>query len=400
VNDATSGGALAGLKVIDLSRVLGGPYCTQILGDHGAEIIKIEPPQGDETRHWGPSYQGHDSSYFIAVNRNKKSIGLDLSCDSGREILFRFLEGADVLVDNFKPGTLEKWGLGYTEVLKQRFPQLIHCTVSGFGPDGPFGGFPGYDAIAQAMVGMLSVNGHEATGPTRLGIPVVDLSTGLYSVIGILMALQERAQSGLGQHVGVSLFDSGLAVMHPHVPNYQYSGSVPGLAGNAHGNISPYDKFQSRTGEIFLGAGNDKAFRRLCSELDAPELADDPRFLTNLDRLSNRPALTEALNELLADKDGEALAMRLLRAGLTAGPVWNTEQAINHPHTKHNEMVVEKDWYKGTGTPIKLSRTGGSVRSLPPHFGQDSRELLNQQGFSDAEIEQLLEQSVVLEEPQ
>jgi crotonobetainyl-CoA:carnitine CoA-transferase CaiB-like acyl-CoA transferase len=397
MSNAKTSGSLDGLKVVDLSRVLGGPYCTQILGDHGADIIKIEPPLGDETRHWGKSFEDKDSSYFIGVNRNKRSMGLDLSCPEGQEILFRFLEGADILVDNFKTGTMEKWGLGYKDVLEKRFPRLIHCTISGFGSDGPFGGFPGYDAIAQAMVGMMSVNGDEASGPTRVGIPVVDLATGLYAVIGILMALQERARSGLGQHVETSLFDSGLAIMHPHIANFQYSGDVPGLSGSAHPNISPYDKFESRTGPIFLGAGNDKAFRRLCTELGSAELAKDPRFLTNVDRITHRSELTEALNELLADKDGEELSMRLLKIGLTAGPVWTTEQAINHEHTKHRGMLVEKDWYKGTGTPIKLSRTEGSVRTVPPKFGQDSRELLREKGFSVDEIEQLLSEDVVFE---
>lgn len=398
MNKTKTEGALAGMKVIDLSRVLGGPYCTQILGDHGADIIKIEPPLGDETRHWGPSYRDKDSSYFIGVNRNKRSIGLDLSRDEGRDILFRFLEGADVLVDNFKPGTLARWGMDYEAELKARFPRLVHCSVSGFGADGPLGGFPGYDAIAQAMVGMMSINGDEKSGPTRVGIPVIDLTTGLYAVIGILMALQERSRSGGGQHIDVSLFDCGLSIMHPHIPNYQYSGEVPGLSGSAHPNISPYDKFMSRTGEIFLGAGNDKAFQRLCAELGAPALADDPRFRTNVDRLTNRDRLNEALNELLADQDGEELSMRLLRAGLTAGPVWNTEQATNHPHTRHREMLVEKDWYRGTGTPVKLSRTRGAVRSLPPAFGEHCKALLDDLGFETGEIEQLLDDGIVLDE--
>ena len=391
-------GALQGIKVIDVSRVLGGPYCTQILGDHGAEIIKIEPPQGDETRHWGPPVQEYDSSYYISVNRNKKSLGLDLSNSQGQEILFRFLEGADVLVDNFKPGTLKKWGLGYDAVLKPRFPQLVHCTISGFGPDGPLGNFPGYDAIAQAMVGMLSVNGHPQSGPTRLGVPIVDLATGLYAVVGILMALQERVRSGLGQHVDVSLYDSGLAVMHPHIGNFHYSGDIPSPIGNAHPNICPYDTFDSRTGKVFIAAGNDKAFRRLCEQLGAPTLADDRRFATNVDRLANRGGLTEVFNELLADKDGEALALQLLEIGLTAAPVWNTKQAVSHPHTKHREMLVEKDWYKGTGTPIKLSRTAGSLRNLPPKYGEHSRELLSAHGYSEAEIEDLLAKSIALDE--
>lgn len=196
-----SSGALAGIKVIDLSRVLGGPYCTQMLGDHGAEIIKVEPPQGDETRTWGPPFQGDAASYFIGVNRNKRGIVLDLSKPQGREVLFRLLDGADVLVENFKTGTLEKWGMGYEDVLKARFPRLIHCRVSGFGADGPLGGYPGYDAVVQGMAGLMSVNGEPDGAPVRVGVPVVDLATGMNATIAILMAVIERARSGKGQFV-------------------------------------------------------------------------------------------------------------------------------------------------------------------------------------------------------
>ncbi len=195
---ARSAGALAGLKVIDLTRVLGGPYCTMILSDHGAEVIKIEPPQGDEVRDWGPPFLGEDASYFIGINRNKRSLALDLGKPEGKSVLLRLLEGADVLVENFKPGSMEKWGLGYEQDLAPRFPGLIHCRVSGFGADGPLGSLPGYDAILQAMTGLMSVNGDPSTGPLRLGIPMVDLGTGLYAAIGILMALHERTRSGRG----------------------------------------------------------------------------------------------------------------------------------------------------------------------------------------------------------
>ncbi|HVM81608.1 MAG TPA: CoA transferase, partial [Stellaceae bacterium] len=195
MTETTNTGALAGIKVIDLTRVLGGPYCTQMLGDHGAEVIKIEPPQGDETRTWGPPFQGDAASYFIGVNRNKRGIALDLSKPQGRDVVFRLLEHADVLIENFKTGTLEKWGMGYEQVLKERFPRLIHCRVSGFGADGPLGGYPGYDAVLQAMGGLMSVNGEPEQPPLRVGVPVVDLATGMNATIAILMALLERAHS-------------------------------------------------------------------------------------------------------------------------------------------------------------------------------------------------------------
>ena len=197
-----SPGALAGLRVVDLTRVLGGPYCTMVLSDHGAEVIKLEPPQGDEVRDWGPPFnEDGDASYYVGVNRNKRSVGLDLSKPAGREVLMRLLEGADVLIENFKPGAMEKWGLGYEAVLSKRFPRLIHCRVSGFGAEGPLGGFPGYDAVLQAMVGLMSINGTEESGPMRLGNPIVDIATGLFSSIAILMALHERERSGRGQYL-------------------------------------------------------------------------------------------------------------------------------------------------------------------------------------------------------
>ena len=388
-------GALAGLRVVDLSRVLGGPYCTQILGDHGAEILKIEPPQGDETRDWGPPFHEDDASYFIGVNRNKRAMALDLRREAGRGVLLRLLEGADVLLENYRPGTMEKWGLGYREVLRERFPTLIHARISGFGSEGAYGGFPGYDAVVQAMSGMFSVNGTPESGPTRLGIALVDMGTGLYTAIGILMAVIERQRSGRGQYLDMTLYDSAVALMHPHVSNYYLSGKVPGLTGNAHPNLSPYDKFRTRTTEIFVAAGNNRAFSRLCIELGVPELAEDPRFHDNRDRLAHPQALREALEKALAEVDGFALCERLLKAGLVAGPVMDTREVMSHPHTAKRGMAVELDGYRGAGTPIKMSRTPGGVRRAPPRFGAHAREILAEHAYSEEEIASLVEEGTV-----
>jgi formyl-CoA transferase len=394
---ARSAGALAGLKVIDLTRVLGGPYCTMILADHGAEVIKLEPPQGDETRDWGPPFHEGDASYFLGVNRNKRSVGLDLSRPAGREVLLRLLEGADVLIENFKPGSMEKWGLGYEEVLSQRFPRLIHCRVSGFGADGPLGGFPGYDAILQAMTGLMSINGTETSGPTRLGNPVVDLATGLYSAIAILMALYERERSGRGQFCDMTLHDCGMALLHPHAANYFLSGKRPVPTGNPHPNLVPYSKFRTKTCEIFIAAGNDPAFRKFCEFLGIPEVACDPRFATNGARVANRAALTEILERRFAEEDGHALTRRMLEAGLPAGPVLHVDEAMAAAHTAHREMVAEIGWFRALGTPIKLSRTPGGARTPPPRFGEHGREVLARHGFSEAEIEALAREGVVVE---
>jgi crotonobetainyl-CoA:carnitine CoA-transferase CaiB-like acyl-CoA transferase len=396
--EAPSRGALEGLVVVDLTRVLGGPYCTQVLGDHGAEVLKIEPPQGDEVRDWGPPFQDGDASYFIGINRDKRSLGLDLSRPEGREVLLRLLERADVLIENYKPGTLEKWGLGYEEVLRERFPRLVHCRISGFGATGPFGGYPGYDAVIQAMTGWFSVNGTLESGPTRAGIPLVDIGTGLFAAIGVLMALEERHRSGLGQFVDTSLFDTGVALMHPHIPNYLLSGKTPGLTGNAHPNISPYDTFPTKTVEIFLAVGNDRAFERVCTELGRPELAGDPRFLHNADRLANRDELTAELEALLAEVDGVELCERLLEIGVAAGPILDVAQLLEHPHTRHQQMLAELGSYRGSGIPIKFSRTPGEIRRSPPRFGAAGREILAESGFSDEEIEALAENGILVEE--
>ena len=235
-----SAGPLSGVRVVDLSRVLGGPFCTQILGDYGAEVIKVEPPQGDDTRAWGPPFAEDTAAYFIGLNRNKRGIVLDLNQQAERDVLLRLLGSADVLVENFKVGTLERWGIGQQD-LAERFPRLVHCRISGFGADGPLGGLPGYDAVIQAMSGLMSINGSPDGPPTRIGVPVVDLATGLYAVIGILMALHERAASGRGQFVDAALFDCGVSLLHPHLANYLASGRVPLRTGNAHPDITPYD---------------------------------------------------------------------------------------------------------------------------------------------------------------
>ncbi len=392
---AATAGALAGLRVIDLTRVLGGPYCTMILSDHGADVIKIEPPQGDETREWGPPFDGDDASYFIGVNRNKRSIGLDLSHREGKAVLLRLLEGADVLVENFKPGGMEKWGLGYEHDLAPRFPRLVHCRVSGFGGNGPLGGLPGYDAILQAMTGLMSINGDAAAGPTRMGTPVVDLATGLYSALGIMMALHERERSGRGQYLDMTLHDCALALLHPQAANYFLNGKRPRATGNPHPNLAPYEKFQTRNGEIFIAAGNNGQFRKLCEALGVAELAADPRFATNAKRLEHRPALTEALAAALAETDGQELSLRLLRIGLPVGPVRAIDEALAAPHTQARAMVAELDGYRGLGTPIKLSRTPGGARRKPPRFAADSHEVLAAHGF-DAKAIAALEQDGAL----
>ena len=344
----TPTGSLSNLKVIDASRVLGGPYCGQILADHGADVIKLEPPAGDETRGWGPPFLDGAASYFQGLNRNKRGIAVDISQPAGRTLLLELLADADVFLENFKTGTLERWGLG-TDELQARFPKLVHCRVSGFGADGPKGGLPGYDAAIQAVCGIMSVNGERGGDATRVGLPVVDMVTGLNAALGVCMALNERATSGRGQFIETTLYDCGVSLLHPHLPNYYLSGKVAGTTGNAHPNICPYDTYQTKTAPLFLTVGNNRQFAKLCEGIGNPALATDPRFASNADRLNNADALKVELETAHAGQLSQrtppicpahgrgvgrtrAGSGNLPRRAAGAGPRGHTRESVGHPH--------------------------------------------------------------------
>ncbi|WP_198969843.1 CaiB/BaiF CoA transferase family protein [Xylophilus sp. ASV27] len=358
-------GALAGIRVLDLSRILGGPYCGQILGDHGADVLKVEPPQGDDTRTWGPPFRDGVASYYHGLNRNKRSMHLDLGSAEDREALLALAAEADVLVENFKTGTMERWGIGF-DALSQRFPRLIWCRVTGFGTDGPLGALPGYDAAVQAMTGIMSINGEAEGGPLRVGLPVVDMVTGLNAVIGVLLALHERGRSGRGQLVEAALYDSGLSLLHPHAANWFMDGTAPRRTGNAHPNIYPYDALATGTDPVFVAVGNDRQFASFCRCIGQPQLADDARYRDAGGRSVHRDALKRALEAALAAFDGRALVDQLMAAGVPAAPVLPVEAALTHPHTAHRGMVVEMEGgYRGLGAPVKLGRTPATYRHAP-----------------------------------
>lgn len=366
----TRRGALAGVRVVDLSRILGGPYCGQILGDHGADVLKVEPPQGDDTRTWGPPFKDGVASYYLGLNRNKRLLHLDLASDSGRAVLMELLADADVLIENFKSGTLEKWGIGH-ERLAQRFPRLVHCCVTGFGADGPLGGLPGYDAALQALNGIMSINGEHEGPALRVGLPVVDMVTGLNAALGVLLALRERERSGRGQFVEAALYDSGISLLHPHAANWFVDGQAPQRTGNAHPNIYPYDSVATATEPVFLAVGNDRQFAILCRHLGAPALAGDERFASAGARSVNRDALKAELEALLAQHDGPVLANSLIAAGVPCAPVLSVPAALQHPHTVHRGMVVElPGGYRGVASPIKLSLTPATYRFAPLTEGE------------------------------
>ncbi|TKC88449.1 CoA transferase [Trinickia terrae] len=389
-NESTgSKGALAGLRVIDASRVLGGPFCGQILADHGADVIKVEPPAGDETRTWGPPFAGDAASYFIGVNRNKRGVSIDMSRPAGQELLMRLLETADVFIENFKIGTLERWGLG-SETLQERYPRLVHCRISGFGADGPYGGLPGYDAAVQAMTGIMSVNGEEGGDPLRVGVPVIDLVTGLNAVIGILLAVNERNESGRGQFVESTLYDAGVSLLHPQLPNFYLNGRVPARSGNKHPNITPYDAFETRTSQLFLAVGNNRQFATLCRVLGRPELSADPRFATNALRNEHKKELRAELEDLLRQHDCTTIARELIGAGVPCGPVRTLDEVVDDPHTHHRGMIVDIGEYRGTGSPVKLSRTPAAYRLSPPAFAQHTDEVLLEHGLDPSHYASVL----------
>ncbi len=377
------GAALHGLKVVDLTRVLAGPLCTQMLADHGAQVVKVEPPGGDETRQLGPPFDpdGH-AAYFSALNRGKRSISLDLSTPGGQQVLHRLLEGADVLIENFLPGTMERWGLGYEQALAAAYPRLVYCSVTGFGADGPLGGLPGYDAVLQALCGVMSINGDAATGSTRVGIPVVDHLTGYVALSAILMALLARARTGQGQRVEATLYDTALSLLLPHASNWFASQKSPGLLGSAHPNIAPYDKFRARDGELFIGILNDGQFRRFCGHVGLQGLVEDERFASNTARLAHREALRSAIEAAIARHDCGPLCDALMRAGVPSGPVLSVPQALAHPHCAHRQMVVRAGNYTGLRAPMRLAGTPGAPGGPPPAFAQHADEVLQELGFA------------------
>ncbi|MBL8312739.1 MAG: CoA transferase [Rubrivivax sp.] len=383
-------GALAGLRVLDLSRVLAGPLCAQMLADHGARVTKVEPPSGDETRTLGPPHDAQGTAaYYLALNRGKRGIALDLGHEDGRAVLLRLLQDTDVLVENFLPGTMERWGLGFEAVLAPLFPRLVYCGISGFGADGPLGGLPGYDAVLQAICGLMSINGDPATGTTRVGVPIVDHLTGYTALSGILLALQARQRTGCGQRVEATLFDTALSLLVPHASNWLYSGQTPGLMGSAHPNIAAYDKFRCADGEIFLGIINDGQFRRLCDHLGLASLQADGRFGTNTLRLKHRAEMRATIEARLSELPRETLCRDLMRLGVPAGAVNNVPQALDQAHAWHRGMRVEQGGYRGVGLPVRLSATPGRAGRPPPAFAEHTDEVLDEAGIGPDERERL-----------
>ena len=394
-------GALDDIAVLDMSRILAGPFGTQILADLGATVWKIESPWGDDTRGWGPPFVGSESAYYLSANRGKKSVIVNLRDPRGQDVIRRLAAKADVLVENFRVGNLKRYGLDY-ESIAQINPRAVYASVTGFGQTGPRAAEPGYDAALQGMTGIMSVTGEPDGRPTKVGVAWVDILTGLHAVIGILAALHERETSGAGQHVDVSLFDAGVASMANLAQSYLATGAAPGRIGNAHPQVVPYQDFEASDGFFMLAANNDDQFRRLCDAVGLPNLADDDRFLDNAARVQNREILASKLGAKIKEKTREHWMGALQAAGITVTSINTIADALADPQAKARKSVweVEHPTLGGVnllGSALQhLSRTPAAPQSHPPLLGEHTEEVLSEVlGVPDDEIRALIADGVV-----
>ncbi|WP_299602468.1 CoA transferase [uncultured Tateyamaria sp.] len=384
-------GALDGLFVLDLSRILAGPTATQMLGDLGATVIKIENPKtgGDDTRGWGPNYardqdgQPTDlSAYFMSANRNKQSVAVDLSTEEGQDVVRQLAARADVVIENYKPGGLAKYGLD-RDTLLGAHPGLVYCSISGFGQTGPNRDKPGYDLMAQGYGGIMSLTGDPEGTPTKVGVGIADVMCGMYATIGILAALRHRDQTGEGQHIDLSLVDAQMAWLINEGCNYLVSGQVPERRGNAHPNIVPYDAFATSDGHVLVAVGNDAQFVRFCDAIGALELGSDPRYKTNLDRIENRVTLTASLTPILSGMTKDDLLAKMHAVKVPGGPIHDVAEALNSDQAEARGTVVQVDssdvkdgHVRLLANPLKFSATPVTYRRPPPRFGQDTEAVL------------------------
>jgi len=396
-----SGGALEGLRVLDLTRILAGPFCTQMLGDMGADVIKVEPPgTGDDTRAWGPPFVNGESAYFLGINRNKRSLTLNLAAQSGRDILAGLLPKCDVLIENYKLGTLEKWG--FTNAwLEQNAPRVIRCSITGYGSSGPDAGLPGYDFILQAESGLMSVCGEPDGTPTKFGVAIVDVTTGLFACNTILAALAARNRTGRGQHTEVCLYDSGIAMLVNVASNYLVSGRDARRFGNGHPSIVPYTTYPTADGMLALAIGNDAQFARFAEIAGHPEWAADARFTKNPERVKNRERVDGMIAEALRRDRTASWIERLRAAGVPCGPINSVAEALEDPHTVARGLVRKVSHpaageLKLVGIPYALNGTPATIRRPPPTLGQHTDEVLREElGLSDERIAQLRAEKVI-----
>jgi crotonobetainyl-CoA:carnitine CoA-transferase CaiB-like acyl-CoA transferase len=386
---------LAGLTVIDLTRVLSGPYCTMLLADMGARVIKIEQPgRGDDTRAWGPPFVDGESAYFLSINRNKESLTLDLKHAAGRQILERLLDRADVVVENFRPGTMQRLGFGY-DTVAARWPRVVYCSISGFGQTGPRRSQPGYDAVVQAEGGLMSITGEADGAPFRLGVAISDIVSGMFAAQGIAMALLARVRTNHGQHVDIGMLDATTALLTYQAGAYFATGSAPVRMGNRHPTIVPYESFPASDGEFVLAVGNDRLWQSFCRVAGLDALAEDVRFATNRDRVERYETLRPLLANHLRTRTRAEWIAALTGAGIPCGAVRDVGEVLEDPHLHARDMIASAEHavlgaVRVLGVPIKLSDTPGGIESAPPVLGQHTEQILRGDlGMRDAEIAEL-----------
>ena len=394
-------GALDGVRVLDLTRVLAGPYCAMFLGDLGAELVKIEQPGvGDDTRGWGPPFVGGESAYFLCVNRNKKSVTIDLKSAEGVDLLRRLAKSADVLIENFRPGTMERLGLGEEE-LRLGNPRLVYASLSGFGADGPMSDWPGYDLIVQAWGGLMSITGTPDGEPTKVGVAIIDLVAGLMLGKAIVAALFAREKIGIGQKVDTSLLEAEVACLINAGSNYLVEGKIPLRWGNAHPSIVPYQSFRTSDGYLVIGVASEGIWRRFCQALGRAELADDARFAKNSDRVENRAALIPILSEIFLTRGSDTWLKLLNEAEVPCAPVQTIDKVFSADQVLRREMLVEVEHptagtVRMAGLPVKFSATPASIRLPPPLLGQHTAQILTSWlGMRSEEINELKRKRVV-----
>jgi crotonobetainyl-CoA:carnitine CoA-transferase CaiB-like acyl-CoA transferase len=394
-------GALHGVRVLDLTRVLAGPYCTMFLGDLGAEVVKIEQPgAGDDTRGWGPPFVGGESAYFLSVNRNKKSLALDLKSPEGKDLLRRLAHKADVLIENFRPGTMERLGLGEKD-LHQANPRLIYASLSAFGADGPMSGAPGYDLIVQAWGGLMSITGMPDGEPTKVGVAIIDVIAGLMLGKAICAALYAREKLGVGQTLDTSLLEAQVACLVNAGSNYLIGGQVPQRYGNAHPSIVPYQSFPTADGHLVIGVASETIWQRFCPAIGRADLADDPRFGKNADRVAHRAELLKVLCEIFRSRDSRTWSAILEQAEVPCAPVQTIDQVFNDPQVIHRGMLAEMEHpsagkIKLAGLPVKFSATPASLRLPPPRLGEHTKDVLGDWlGMSETEISRLSQKEIL-----